>query len=138
MWASLPIASSPEHCLPSYPVLVHQFASLLHASFRPRLAAGVISPLRFAITSRPSRCEEDLHLQAVEHARHTIENHGGEEAAVANLTLRSKVGRLSRFPRPFSTPVLVCPSAPDLLERRCRSRGLPHPRLGFVSLGVPA
>jgi hypothetical protein len=31
----------------------------------------VISPLRFAITSRPSRCEEDLHLQAVEHARHT-------------------------------------------------------------------
>jgi hypothetical protein len=31
----------------------------------------VISPLRFAITSRPSRCEEDLHLQAVEQARHT-------------------------------------------------------------------
>ena len=38
---------------------------------RPRLAASVISPLRFAITSRPSRCEEDLHLLAVEHARHT-------------------------------------------------------------------
>src|SRR6201984_390952 len=34
-------------------------------------SASVISPLRFAITSRPSRCEEDLHLQAVEHARHT-------------------------------------------------------------------
>jgi len=30
-----------------------------------------ISPLRFAITSRPSRCEEDLHLLAVKHARHT-------------------------------------------------------------------
>src|SRR5439155_26054952 len=71
MWASLPIASSPEHCLPSYPVLVHRLASLLRASFRPRLAAGVISPLRFAITSRPSRCEEDLHLLAVGHARHT-------------------------------------------------------------------
>src|SRR5215813_12093617 len=28
--------------------------------------------LRFAITSRPSRCEEDLHLLADEHARHTI------------------------------------------------------------------
>src|SRR5437762_13415590 len=47
---------------------------LLRASFRPRLAAGVISPLRFAITSRPSRCEEDLHLQAVDHARHTTKN----------------------------------------------------------------
>src|SRR5882762_452745 len=34
---------------------------------RPRLAAGVISPLRFAITSPPSGCEEDLHLQAVDH-----------------------------------------------------------------------
>src|SRR5438552_17782087 len=71
MWTSLPIASSPEHCLPNYPVLVHRLASLLRASFRPRLAAGVISPLRFAITSRPSRCEEDLHLLAVGHARHT-------------------------------------------------------------------
>lgn len=28
-------------------------------------------PLRFAITSPPSGCEEDLHLQAIEHARHT-------------------------------------------------------------------
>jgi len=44
---------------------------LLRASFRPRLAASVISPLRFAITSRPSRCEEDFHLQTVEHAWHT-------------------------------------------------------------------
>jgi hypothetical protein len=41
---------------------------LLHASFRPRLAT---TPLRFAITSPPSGCEEDLHLQAIEHARHT-------------------------------------------------------------------
>ncbi len=55
----------------SYPVLVHRLAPLLRASFRPRLAASVISPLRFAVTSRPSRCEEDLHLLAVDHARHT-------------------------------------------------------------------
>src|SRR5437016_2208740 len=27
--------------------------------------------LALAITSRPSRCEEDLYLQAVDHARHT-------------------------------------------------------------------
>ena len=52
----------------SNPVLVHQLACLLRASFRPRLATR---PLRFAITSRPSRCEEDLHLQAIDHARHT-------------------------------------------------------------------
>ena len=54
----------------SYLVLVHRLASLLHASFRPRLAT---TPLRFAITSPPSGCEEDFHLLAVEHARHTLE-----------------------------------------------------------------
>src|SRR5918912_166381 len=52
----------------SYPVLVHQAAVLLHASFRPRLAA---TPLRFANPSPPSGWVEDFHLQAVEHARHT-------------------------------------------------------------------
>jgi hypothetical protein len=36
----------------------------------------VAEPLRFAITSRP-RCDEDLHLQAVVHARHTKKK--GEE-----------------------------------------------------------
>jgi hypothetical protein len=41
---------------------------LLHAAFRPRLAT---TPLRFAIPSPPSGWEEDFHLQAVEHARHT-------------------------------------------------------------------
>src|SRR5271167_57246 len=60
----------------SDPVFVHRLASLLRASFRPRLAASVISPLRFAITSRPSRCEEDLHLLAEEHARHTAKSLG--------------------------------------------------------------
>ena len=52
----------------SYPVLVHQVAVLLHASFRPHLAA---TPLRFANPSPPSGWVEDLHFQAVEHARHT-------------------------------------------------------------------
>ena len=59
----------------SNPVLVHQLACLLRASFRPRLATR---PLRFAITSRPSRCEEDLHLQAIDHARHTNERGSGQ------------------------------------------------------------
>ena len=45
-----------------HPVLVHRLASLLRASFR-HLAVGVISPMRFAVTSRPPRCEEDLHLK---------------------------------------------------------------------------
>ena len=51
----------------SYPVLVHRVAALLHASFRPRLAT---TPLRFAHPSPPSSWIEDLHLQAVDHARH--------------------------------------------------------------------
>src|SRR5206468_5857304 len=82
-WSS-DVCSSDLNCqlartLPaSYPVLVHRLASLLRASFRPRLAAGVISPLRFAITSPPSGCEEDLHLQAVDHARHTDRKSVGE------------------------------------------------------------
>jgi len=53
---------------PHHPVLVHRLAPLLHASFRPHLATA---PLRFAITSPPSGCEEDFHLLAVKHARHT-------------------------------------------------------------------
>ena len=53
---------------PRHPVFVHRLAPLLHASFRPRLTT---TPLRFAITSPPSGCEEDFHLLAVEHARHT-------------------------------------------------------------------
>jgi hypothetical protein len=55
---------------PRYPVLVHQAAVLLHASFRPRLTA---TPLRFANPSPPSGWIEDFHLQATDHARHTKE-----------------------------------------------------------------
>ena len=58
------------HRRPQYPVLVHRLACLLHASFRPRLAT---TPLRFANPSPPSGWVEDLHLQAVEHARRTTE-----------------------------------------------------------------
>jgi hypothetical protein len=52
----------------SDPVLVHQVAVLLHASFRPHLT---MTPLRFANPSPSSGWVEDLHLRAVEHARHT-------------------------------------------------------------------
>jgi len=60
--------SLARHRRPHHPVLVHRPAYLLHASFGPHLA---VTPLRFAITSPPSGCEEDFHLQAVEHARRT-------------------------------------------------------------------
>ena len=56
------------------PISVRQVAVLLHASFRPRLAA---TPLRFANPSPPSGWVEDFHLQAVEHARHTTKPLGG-------------------------------------------------------------
>jgi hypothetical protein len=63
---------------PCYPVLVHRAATLLHASFRPRLAA---TPLRFANPSPPSGWIEDFHLQAVDHARHTKQK-GRRKAAL--------------------------------------------------------
>ena len=59
--------------LASYPVLVHRHTPLLHASFRPRLAA---TPLRFANPSPPSGWIRDLHPQTVEHARHTMTEYG--------------------------------------------------------------
>ena len=64
----------------SYPVSVRRVAALLHASFRPRLAA---TPLRFANTSPPSGCVGDFHPQAVEHARHTTNPLAREGARVA-------------------------------------------------------
>jgi hypothetical protein len=53
---------------PRYPLLVHRAATLLHASFRPRLAT---TPLRFANPSPPSGWIKDFHLQTADHARHT-------------------------------------------------------------------
>src|SRR5438876_9834710 len=38
----------------------------------PASGRVLFCPLRFAITSPPSDCEEDFHLQAVKHARHTM------------------------------------------------------------------
>jgi len=43
-------------------------APLLHASFRPQ---PHVRPLRFAIPSLPLVVKRNLHLQAVDHARHT-------------------------------------------------------------------
>src|SRR5256885_10531112 len=51
-------------------------AILLHASFRPHLAA---TPLRFANPSPLSGWIEDFHLQAADHARHTA--NGSRERA---------------------------------------------------------
>src|SRR3954467_7474785 len=74
----------------SYPVSVRQVAALLHASFRPRLAA---TPLRFANTSPPSGCVGDLHPQAVEHARHTTKPlRGGPHATSMVLTVPPRRG----------------------------------------------
>src|ERR1700686_1661091 len=46
--------------------------------FAPRFLQPPLTatPLRFAITSPPSGCEEDFHLQAVERARRTKRNSG--------------------------------------------------------------
>src|SRR6267378_1398527 len=88
----------------SYPVLVHRLASLLRASFRPRLAASVISPLRFAITSRPSRCEEDLHLLAIEHARHTKTN---RRVALIDDTPVPSINYLCDYARCLSSALVI-------------------------------
>jgi uncharacterized protein (DUF1800 family) len=75
-------------------VLVHRAATLLHASFRPRLAT---TPLRFANPSPPSGWMEDFHLQAVDHARHT-EKAPHEAGQVG----RAKVGHRVVTRRPTS------------------------------------
>ncbi len=89
----------------SYPVLVHRLASLLYASFRPRLTT---TPLRFAIPSPPSGWIRDLHPPTVEHARHTMtveENpprvvEGNRSREGFSSTLESAQDALSTFPPP--------------------------------------
>src|SRR5713226_3063397 len=54
-----------------------------------RLAA---TPLRSAITSPLSGCEEDLHLPAVEHARRTKSKHGTRVPCFAIQTWRGQSG----------------------------------------------
>src|SRR5258706_12996641 len=79
----------------SHPVLVHRLASFLHASFRPHLT---VRPLRFAITSPPSGCEEDLHLPAVDHARHTKKKLSGcAREPLGNGGLESRALRLGHI-----------------------------------------
>ena len=91
----------------SYPVSVRQVAALLHASFRPRLAA---TPLRFASTSPPSGCAGDLHPQAVEHARHTTKPLRGR----APVRRPSCCSRALPSPPPLLTASLITPRAePD-------------------------
>src|SRR5216683_2195697 len=48
------ICSLARHRRPHIRFLFIGSRFLLHASFRPRLAASVVSPLRFAMTSPPS------------------------------------------------------------------------------------
>src|ERR1039458_6858588 len=78
----------------SYPVLVHRLASLLHASFRPRLTT---SPLRFAIPSPPPGWEEDFHLQAVKHARHTTKGHSPRAVPFCSLLSTGSSTRCRRY-----------------------------------------
>jgi hypothetical protein len=59
-----------RHRRPPIRFLFIGLASLLRASFGLRLAASVVSPLRFANPSSPSGWVEDFHLPAIEHAGH--------------------------------------------------------------------
>src|SRR6266550_8632361 len=72
----------------------------LRASFRPRLAASVISPLRFANPSPPSGWVEDLHLLAIERARHTTKRLRLFVGAFENLNLNFRVLRTDKSRRP--------------------------------------
>src|SRR5260370_19826611 len=93
MWASRFLAGSPAAVGLFIRFLFIGSRLCFHASFRPRLAA---QPLRFAITSPPSGCEEDFHLQAIEHARHTSSRAGSEEPALP--------GEVPRFVSPMAIP----------------------------------
>jgi len=78
----------------SYPVLVHRLASLLRASFQapPRGECYFTLALRYHFTS--ITCEEDLHLLAIEHARHT-KKEGQLRGAALSYFYRSFQPRLS-------------------------------------------
>ena len=99
---------------PRYPVLVHRAAGLLHASFRPRLAA---TPLRIANPSPPSGWVKDFHLQAVEHARHTKKK-GGLSPSLEPLS-RVSVRAFRRLSRPLASPGSYSLAAPECVANRC-------------------
>src|SRR5437879_3781457 len=67
------------HRRPLHPVLVHRLASLIHASFRLRLAT---TPLRFSSPSPPPGWAGDFHPLAVEHVRHTKQKAGNSFPAL--------------------------------------------------------
>jgi len=90
----------------SNPVLVHRLACLLHASFRPRLAT---TPLRFTNPSPPSGWVEDFHLQAVEHARHTVKRKQAE--ACSTQTAIEPTGANDKLQR---SGTLISPRVPPL------------------------
>jgi len=66
--ASSSLAASPGTRRPHIRFLFIGSRVCSHASFRLRLTA---TPLRFAITSPSSGCEEDFHLQAIDPAGRT-------------------------------------------------------------------
>jgi hypothetical protein len=72
-----------------------------------RLAASVISPLRFAMTSPPSGCQRDFHPRAVEHARHTTIK---RSACGGALSLRScsESGSVAAVPTRTSVAPETC------------------------------
>src|SRR5229473_8682239 len=78
------ICQLAPHRRPHHPVLVHRLASLIHASFRPRLAT---TPLRFSSPSPPPGWAGDFHPQAVEHVRHTKKRRDLRAAPFVFLTL---------------------------------------------------
>ena len=57
-----------------HPVLALRRSNAKSLEYKSVLLA--VRPLRFAITSPPSGCEEDFHLPAVKHARHTTNRPG--------------------------------------------------------------
>jgi hypothetical protein len=67
-------------------------ACLLRASFRPHLT---VRPLRFAVASPPSGCEEDFHLQAIDPARHTQKGAAAGRGASAKPNLETSPGYLA-------------------------------------------
>ncbi len=98
----------------SDPVFVHRLVRLLHASFRPRLAT---TPLRFAITSPPSGCEKDLHLRAVEHARHTKKRPVREDGPI-----HTQGFELSALPSENNDSARRAGPLPVLAPRLCASQ----------------
>ena len=99
----------------SYPVSVRQVMVLLHAAFRPHLAT---TPLRFANTSPPSGCVEDLHLQAAKHARHTTKSLRDRYWLANFVMLRARLHALG-----YQTIGDIADASPEKLQAALGSLG---------------